>query len=36
MAPAQNWHLALKDLRTASVKLPLEQRKAVLFVAGLY
>jgi RNA polymerase sigma-70 factor (ECF subfamily) len=33
-APAQHGHLDLKDLRTALVKLPVEQREAVLFVAG--
>jgi RNA polymerase sigma-70 factor (ECF subfamily) len=33
-APAQNGHLDLKDLRTALVKLPVEQREAVLLVAG--
>jgi len=33
-APAQNGHLDLKDLKTALVKLPIEQREAVLLVAG--
>jgi len=33
-APAQNGHLDLKDLRTALIKLPVEQREAVLLVAG--
>jgi RNA polymerase sigma-70 factor (ECF subfamily) len=33
-APAQNGHLDLKDLRTALIKLPIEQREAVLLVAG--
>ncbi len=33
-APAQDGHLALKDLRSALAKLPVEQREAVLLVAG--
>jgi RNA polymerase sigma-70 factor (ECF subfamily) len=33
-APAQDGHLDLKDLRAALVKLPVEQREAVLLVAG--
>jgi len=33
-APAQNGHLDLKDLKTALGKIPVEQREAVLLVAG--
>src|SRR5215204_3843426 len=33
-APAQNGNLHVQDLRTALIKLPVEQREAVLLVAA--
>ena len=34
MAPAQSEHLNLRDLRTALMRLPIEQREAILLIAA--